>query len=177
MSPEFWIYKLSVHMGRIPWHPIPRGCEILLVLQLFWWVLWGTWQEHCGLASKNCRTDNGWILTRELSSLSLKGFRDEEVTDVWCISAHFGVTLNGRENSYVVPTWCSQPFLLMGFNSTSMKLPTSRSACLLPHGPAAFWYFLTSLLRLPFTTKPHNCFHPYDMTLSVLSTRDPHFSG
>lgn len=137
----------------------------------------GHLQEHCWLASKNCRTDNGWILTRELSSLSLKGFRDEEVADVWCISAHFGVTLNGRENSYVVPTWCSQPFLLMGSNSTSMKLPTSRSDCLPPHGPAAFWYFLTSLLRLPFTTKPHNCFHPYDMTLSVLSTRDPHFSG
>ena len=160
MSPEFWIHKLSVHMGRIPWHPIPRDCEILLVLQLFWWVLWGTYKSIAGWHQRIV----GLTMAESSPGSCPASAWKASVIRKWLISDGFqpilGVTLNVRENSYVVPTWCSQPFLLIGSNSTSMKLPTSRSGCLLPHSPAAFWYFLTSLLRLPFTTKPHNCFHP-----------------
>lgn len=103
------------------------------------------------LVSKQCRSDNG---CHPQGAVQPTCERLQWWASDW-ILMHFSPLWGNSviENTYVLLTWCSQPFLLMGSNSTPMKPSTSSSGCLPHNCPSAFCYFLTSLLSLPFPLK------------------------
>lgn len=99
--------------------------------------------------------DNGWIHTGELSSLSRKGFFDEEVTERWCSSAHFGITLNAIENAFfswaIFPHWFQ--LHLRETADIMLRLSSTWLSC--------------SILRFPHVFPQSSLPHPQSLTTTA----------